>query len=129
MTAAVLKFEPRIGRIWWGGVFAARLPGYDLVVGPHRVEPTDWSGAVEWASSVCAFGRCDFSLPRLDELVALAGAFPRFFEGARYWTSETHGELSADALVLCAGLAGHWGKHFLCDAICVRREFNERSFP
>jgi hypothetical protein len=129
MSAAVLRFSPRIGRPWHGGVYAARIGDYNLIAGPPLDAPADWATATAWAADLHAYGHSDFTLPRVAELRALAATFPNFFRGTPpWWSCETHSQLPTDALVLHheGSVVIHWVKHHRCHAIAVRRQPNDR---
>lgn len=126
-TAAVLAFSPRPGRSWAGGVYVARVADYDLIAGPQLDDTADWAAATAWAASLNAYGYGDFTLPRVGELRLLSATFPKFFQDARWWSSETHPALPTDAFVLHHGdRAIHWGKQHRCHAIAVRRQLHHR---
>src|SRR5579863_10631020 len=103
--SGVLKFAPRPGRPWAGGVFAGFTDGgQQLIVGPQPPEPVDWSSAIAWAAGLNEYGHCDFELPRVRELTLLAAQFPKFFvDVTPWWSCESHPVLDSDAFVLLDG--------------------------
>lgn len=118
-SAAVLKFQPRVGRPWSGGVYA----GVGLIVGPLLDAPATWDAATAWAASVCAYGHTDFTLPSVADLRVLAATFPKFFGGEIWWSCEPHPDLPTDAFVchVSAGIVAHWAKLHPAHAVAVRR--------
>lgn len=102
---------PRIGQVWHGqgGIYAGMVrgdegqPDYHLILAEH--EPEDrmtWQAAMDYAATVEADGRKDFTLPKRKEQAILFGNLKERFKEAWYWSGETHASY-ADAA---------WAQHF-----------------
>lgn len=121
--SAVLKFRPRVGRPWPGGVYGGLIDGHHLIRGPFHDGPLDWNSAIAWAHQLRVGGLAGFSLPTVAELIALATAFPTSFLRAPYWTGDVPADAHNDAMVCNFELGQilHWGRIYPCHACAVRR--------